>query len=109
MEPRNKIFFNKFIQLLLNANISFSMFIFEKNFKVTLFLRKNLKVFSDTAKLTNSELLTYRKDSPEDLMKFYYDISYLLGASYYSDVRMELISSPGWIFTAVYGNLYRIK
>lgn len=22
---------------------------------------------------------------------------------------MELISVPGWLFTAVYGNLYRIK
>ena len=50
-------------------------------------------------------------------MKFYYDFYYLLGiiisqnlgTPYYSDVRMELILSPGWYFTAVYGNLYRIK
>lgn len=60
-------------------------------------------------KLTNSELTSYKKDSSEDLMKFYYDFSFLLGAVYYSDVKMELLLSPGWYFTAVYGNLYRIK
>ena len=53
--------------------------------------------------------MVYRKDSPEDLMKFYYDFYYILGTPYYSDVKMELILSPGWYFTAVYGNLYRIK
>jgi hypothetical protein len=68
-----------------------------------------LRAISDVAKLTNSELRSYRKESGEELMRFYYDLSYLLGASYYSDVRMELVASPGWVFTAVYGNLYRIK
>jgi len=61
------------------------------------------------SKLTNSELFSYKKDSNEDLMKFYYDFSYLLGTPYYSDVKIELILSPGWYYTAVYGNLYRIK
>lgn len=42
-------------------------------------------------------------------MKFYYDFQYLLGAVYYQDVQMELLVTPGWYFTAVYGNLYRIK
>jgi hypothetical protein len=42
-------------------------------------------------------------------MKFYYELSYVLGATYYTDVRMELIISPGWYFTAVYGNIYRIR
>ncbi len=70
---------------------------------------KNLRVFADIAKVTNSELFSYRKDSNQDVMKFYYDLSYTLGATYYSDVRMELVISPGWYFTAVYGNVFRIR
>jgi len=66
-------------------------------------------VYADLCKLTNSELCYYSKDSPEELTKFYYEFYYLLGATYYSDVRIELTISSGWYFTAVYGNLYRLK
>lgn len=87
---------------MLQNTISFSLFVFQRTFK-------NMRVFSDICKLTNSELKVYWKDEPEDLNKFYYDLSYLLGATYCSDVKMELTLSPGWNFTAVYGNLYRVK
>lgn len=66
-------------------------------------------MFGDIAKLTSSEVFNYRKDEPEDLTKFYYDFSYLLGTPYYRDVRIELVSSPGWIFSGVYTNIYRLK
>ncbi len=102
LEPINKTFFNKFVAHMLATNISCSMFIFTKLFK-------NIRVLSDTCKLTNSELNIYYKDSPEELNKFYYDFYYLLGSRYFTDVRMELIIIPGWYFTAVYGNLYRLK
>ena len=87
---------------MLGATISCSMFIFTKMYK-------NVRVLSHLCKLTNSELNIYYKDSQEDLNKFYYDLYYLLGATYFTDVRMELLLVPGWYFTAVYGNLYRLK
>lgn len=51
-------------------------------------ITQNIRALADLAKLTNSELLLYKKDTTEDLMKFYYDFSYLLGCTYYHDVRM---------------------
>lgn len=41
--------------------------------------------------------------------RFYYELYHLLGATYYVDTRMEFIISTGWYYTAVYGNLYRLK
>ena len=87
---------------MLNENISMILFVWGRGYK-------NVKVFSDTCKLTNSELLYYSKDSPEDLNKFYYELYHLVGANYYVDTRIELIICAGWYFTAVYGNLYRLK
>ena len=87
---------------MLNDNISISFFIFSRG-------RKNIKVLSDTCKLTNSELCLYSKDNQEDLLKFYYDFYHLLSATYYIDTRVEFIISAGWYYTAVYGNLYRLK
>ena len=68
-----------------------------------------LVVKGSTAVLTNSELLYYSKDCPEDLNRFYYELYHLAGANYYIDVRIELIICAGWYFTAVYSNLYRLK
>ena len=51
----------------------------------------------------------YNKDVNEDMTRFYYEFYHLLGATYYVDVRMEFIISSGWYYTAVYGNLYRLK
>jgi hypothetical protein len=79
-----------------------SLFIFGRAYK-------NIRVFSDTSKLTNSELLYYSKDSSEDLNKFYYELYELVGANYYIDARVEFMISSGWYYTAVYGNLYRLK
>ena len=87
---------------MLNDNISVSFFIFSRG-------KKNIKVLSDTCKLTNSELMLYNKDVPEDLTKFYYDFYHLLSATYYIDTRVEFLISNGWYYTAVYGNLYRLK
>lgn len=87
---------------MLKFSVSMSLFIFERSYK-------NLRVLTDVFKLTSSELKLYHKDNPEDLNKFYYDLSFLLNSTFCNDVRMELIVSPGWNFTAVYGNLYRIK
>lgn len=56
LETKNKMFFNRFVQPMLADNVSFSLFIFNRN-------PKNIKVFSDTCKLTNSELLSYSKDN----------------------------------------------
>lgn len=87
---------------MLNDNMSASFFLFARGCK-------NIRVLSDTCKLTNSELLLYGKDSPEELTKFYYDFYHLLSATYYIDTRVEFIISAGWYYTAVYGNLYRLK
>ena len=87
---------------MLKNSISISMFIFYRTYK-------NLRVLSDVFKLTSSELKLYHKDTNEELTKFYYDLSFLLNSTYCSDARLELIVSPGWNFTAVYGNLYRVK
>jgi hypothetical protein len=51
----------------------------------------------------------YSKDSPEEALKFYYDLYAIMGATYYVDLRTELIISLGWYLTAVYGNIYRMK
>lgn len=32
--------------------------------------------------------MLYRKDTQQDLLKFYYDFNYLLGTTYYDDVRV---------------------
>lgn len=66
---------------MLNDNISVSFFMFSRG-------KKNIKVFSDTCKLTNSELILYSKDNAEELTKFYYDLYHLLGATYYIDTRV---------------------
>lgn len=87
---------------MLNDNMSASFFLFARGCK-------NIRVLSDTCKLTNSELLLYGKDSPEELTKFYYDFYHLLSATYYIYTRVEFIISAGWYYTAVYGNLYRLK
>lgn len=87
---------------MLADNISMSLFVFGRAFK-------NIRVFSDTCKLTNSELLFYSKNSSEDLNKFYYELFQLSSANYYIDVRIEFMISAGWYYTAVYGNLYRLK
>lgn len=50
---------------MLLDNISMSLFVFGRSYK-------NIRVFSDTCKLTNSELFYYSKDNPEELNKFYY-------------------------------------
>ena len=96
------MFFNRFVQPMLTENISIAFFIFSRG-------KKNIKVFSDTCKLTNSELMLYQKDNPEDLTKFYYEFYHLLSSTYYIDTRMEFLISTGWYYTAVYGNLYRLK
>jgi hypothetical protein len=87
---------------MLLDNISASIFIFGRAFK-------NIRVFSDTCKLTNSELFYYSKDSNEDLSKFYYELYEMVNANYYIDARIEFMISSGWYYTAVYGNLYRLK
>lgn len=87
---------------MLNDNISMAMFVFSRAFK-------NIRVFSDTCKLTNSELLYYSKDSPEELDRFYYELYELINADYFIDARIEFMISSGWYYTAVYGNLYRLK
>lgn len=87
---------------MLNDNISMGLFIFAKTYK-------NIRMFSDTCKLTNSELMYYSKESAEDLTRFHYELYAILGANYYIDTRMELLISSGWYYTAVYGNLYRLK
>lgn len=66
---------------MLVDNISTSWFVFSRS-------RKNVRVLSDTCKLTNSEILYYGKDSDEEVMRFYYELYHLLGATYYADVRM---------------------
>lgn len=54
-------------------------------------------------------MMLYRKDTDQDLLKFYYDFSYLLGTTYYDSVSVEMIISPGWYFNAVYSNSNRGK
>ena len=66
---------------MLVDNISMSFFIFGKSYK-------NIRVYSDTCKLTNSELMYYTKDNPEDINKFYYEIYNILSATYYIDTRI---------------------
>jgi hypothetical protein len=56
LEPSNKTFFNKYIGRMLDSWVSVSMFCMSKNLK-------NLRVFADTFKLSNSELLLYLKDN----------------------------------------------
>jgi len=51
----------------------------------------------------------YSKDSLADLNKFYYDLNYLLGATYFKNLRVEFIIGNGWYFSAIYGNFYRLK
>lgn len=102
MEPRNKKFFDTYVSDLLTNAVSISMFVFVKNYK-------NLKVFGDTCKLTSSEMNAYAKDSAVEMDKFYYELSYLLGATYFHDVRTEFIACQGWHYTAIYGNFFRIK
>jgi hypothetical protein len=34
---------------------------------------------------------------------------YILGATYFQDVRVEFIINEGWHFTSVYGNMRRLK
>ena len=46
-ESKNKLFFNRFVQNMLNDNISMSIFVWGRAYK-------NIKVFADTCKLTNS-------------------------------------------------------
>ena len=87
---------------MLNENISVSFFIFTRG-------NKNIKTLSDTCKLTNSEMMLYHKDNNEELTKFYYDFYHLLSATYYIDTKVEFLISAGWYYTAVYGNLYRLK
>ena len=87
---------------MLNENISVSFFIFTRG-------NKNIKTLSDTCKLTNSEMMLYHKDNNEELAKFYYDFYHLLSATYYIDTKVEFLISAGWYYTAVYGNLYRLK
>lgn len=94
--------FTKYVAQMIADSVSCSFFIFSKMFK-------NIRVLADLSKLTNSEINLYQKDSYEDLLKFYYQLYQMLGAVYYNDVKMELILSPGWYFTAVYSNLNRIK
>lgn len=101
-ETTNKTFFNQYVGRMLESNVSVSFFCFSKN-------HKNLRVLSDLAKLTNSELQLYLKDNKEDLMKFYYEMYALLGASYLGEFRMEINLTPGWVAQGVYGNMYRSK
>jgi hypothetical protein len=65
LEPANKLFFNKFVSLLINNSCSLSMFCFARTFR-------NLKVFGDAFKLSNSNLFLYQTASPEYRLKFYY-------------------------------------
>lgn len=58
-------------------------------------------------KLCSSDLKVYAKDSGVELERFYYEFSYILGASYFKNLRMECTINSGWHFTAVYGNFYR--
>lgn len=51
----------------------------------------------------------YSKDSPTDLEKFYYDLTYLLGATYFKNVMVELVVSSGWNLNGLYGNYHRLK
>ena len=101
-ETTNKTFFNNYVAKMLEHDVSMSFFSFSKN-------HKNLRVLSDLAKLTNSELQLYLKDSKEELMKFYYDFYALLGAPYLSEYKFELNLTPGWATLGVYGNMYRNK
>lgn len=51
----------------------------------------------------------YNKDAEEELNRFYYEFYHLLNTVYYIDTRIEFIISAGWYYTAVYGNIYRLK
>jgi hypothetical protein len=75
------MFFNRFVQPMLMDNVSFSFFLFSRS-------PKNIRIFSDTCKLTNSELFVYSKDNEQDLTRFYYEFYHLLGATYYVDTRL---------------------
>ena len=57
-ETKNKMFFNTFAAKMLESCLSISLFVFQNKFK-------NLKVFGDHFKLTNSDLKVYLKDSPQ--------------------------------------------
>lgn len=70
---------------------------------------KNLKIIQDFVKLTNSELKVYVKDSDSDLNKFYYDLTYLLGTTYYRNLKVDFCLGQGWNFSAIYGNFLRLK
>lgn len=61
----------------------------------------------DALKLTNSEFFVYGKDSPADLEKFYYDLTFVLGATYFKSVSIEFTISVGWSYVAAYGNFSR--
>ena len=75
LESSNVTFYNKHITNMLNKGVSVSFFCFAKQYR-------NLKVFSDAFKLTNSEMFYYQKDSKEEALKFYYDLYNLLSCNY---------------------------
>ena len=66
-----------------------------------------MKAISDVLKLCSSDLKVYSKDSAAELERFYYEFSYLLGATNFKSLRFECTINTGWHFTAVYGNFYR--
>ena len=70
---------------------------------------KNIRSLSDCFKLVNCELKYYSKDSYTELQKFYYELTYLLTATYFKDVRTQFIINRGWAFLAIYGNSHRLK
>lgn len=60
-------------------------------------------------KLSCSEIKVYSKKSDAELMKFYYELTYLLEATYLKSVHCELIISRGWYFTSIYGNFRKLN
>ena len=85
---------------MLTKGVSISLFSFAKQ-------HRNLKIFSDCFKLTNSEVFSYQKDCKEDSLKFYYDFYSLLSAHYVQDYKVDFIVSQGWSVSATYANMYR--
>ena len=100
MESANNLFYSKYVAPMITKGVSFSLFCFAKQYR-------NLKVFSDCSKLTNSEVIFYQKDSKEDSLKFYYDFYSLLSASYLQECKVDFIVSRGWSVSATYANMYR--
>ena len=85
---------------MITKGISVSFFCFAKQ-------PRNLKCFSDSFKLSNSELFYYQKDSKEEALKFFYDFYSLLGSHYIQEFKTEFILSTGWSISATYSNMYR--